>query len=295
MSLMRIDIGTTGTKAIVFDGNGNILAPDYKKYDLLFPEPGWVEFDTDAQWKKVFDVLRNVNSDPAVLKDPVTALGSVNFRGRHYPVDDKSNVIFNTIYSTDARSTKELEFVLSKYSVEELFGITGFPPGNICPLNKILWIKNNRPQIYKKTKKILLTDDLLAHKLGVEEPRINYALASRTLFFDVRKKQWTKGILEDFDIDIELFSKPVASGKNIGVVSKKIAEELGFKGKVSVISGCHDQTCSALGAGAITGGVAADGWELSNVPASAWRKRKQMRRCLSIILAARLMELQTNM
>ncbi len=93
----------------------------------------------------------------------------------------------------------------------------------------------------------------------MEEPRINYALASRTLFFDVRKKKWTKDILDDFDIDIELFSKPVPSGIEIGKVSRKIAEELGFKGQVSVVSGCHDQPCSALGAGAITGGIAADG------------------------------------
>lgn len=259
MSLMGIDIGTTGTKAIAFDENGKILASDYREYDLLFPEPGWVEFDTDSQWKKVFDVLRSVNTDPAVLKDPVTALAVSTFGEGITPIDKNGDVIFNTIYSTDARSMKELEFVLSKYSAAELFRITGFPPGFICPLNKILWIKNNRPDIYKATKKILFTDDLLAHKLGVEEPTINYALASRTLFFDVRKKKWTEDILNQFDIDVALFSKPTASGIEIGKVSKKIAEELGFKSEVSVVSGCHDQPCAALGAGAITGGIAADG------------------------------------
>jgi Sugar (pentulose and hexulose) kinases len=259
MSLMGIDIGTTGTKAIVFDENGSILASDYKEYNLLFPEPGWVEFDTVAQWKKIFDVLRNVNAEPAVLKDPVSALAVSTFGEGITPIDEKGNVIFNTIYSTDARSTKELEFILSKYSAPELFNLTGFPPGFICPLNKILWIKNNRPQIFKNTKKILFTDDLLAHKLGVEQPRINYALASRTLFFDVRKKKWSEDILDEFDIDIALFSKPAPSGIEIGKVSRKIAEELGFKTEVSVVSGCHDQPCAALGAGAVTGGIAADG------------------------------------
>ncbi len=122
MSLMGIDIGTTGTKAIVFDENGSVLASDYKEYDLLFPEPGWVEFDTDAQWKNVFDVLRNVNNHPAVLKDPVTALAVSTFGEGITPVDEKGNVIFNTIYSTDARSTKELEFILSKYSVQSYSG-----------------------------------------------------------------------------------------------------------------------------------------------------------------------------
>lgn len=192
MSLLGIDIGSTVTKAIVFNTDGEILTSDYREYDLLFPQPGWVEFDTKDQWNKIFDVLKKVNSEPNVKKDPVTALSVSTFGEGLTPVDENGNIIFNTIYSIDARSVKELEFILSKYSKKELFEITGFPPGFICPLNKILWIKNNRPEIYKKTKKILFTDDLFYHKLGVEDLRINYALASRTLFFDVRKRSGLK-------------------------------------------------------------------------------------------------------
>lgn len=259
MSLLGIDIGSTGTKAIVFNTDGEILASEYGEYNLLFPQPGWVEFDTKDQWNKIFGVLKKVNSDPSVKKDPVIALSVSTFGEGLTPVDDRGNVIFNTIYSIDARSIKELEFILSKYSKKRLFEITGFPPGFICPLNKILWIKNNRPQIYKKTKKILFTDDLFYHKLGVEDLKINHALASRTLFFDVRKKAWTNDILSGLDIDVNLFSKPSPSGIEIGYIKKSIAEELGFTGNVSVITGCHDQPCAAFGVGAIEGGIAADG------------------------------------
>ena len=74
MSLMGIDIGTTGTKAIVFSEEGKVLANSYLEYNLLFPKPGWVEFDTEDMWEKVFDVIRNVNSREAVQNDPVSAL-----------------------------------------------------------------------------------------------------------------------------------------------------------------------------------------------------------------------------
>lgn len=150
MSILGIDIGSTGTKAIAFNEDGQPLASDYKEYNMLFPKPGWVEFDTEDQWNKIFEVLKKINSDPVVKNDPVSSLAVSTFGEGLTPVDDKGRIIYNTIYSTDARSVNELKYILSKYSSEKLFEITGFPPGFICPLNKILWIKNNCPEIYEK-------------------------------------------------------------------------------------------------------------------------------------------------
>jgi len=218
-----------------------------------------VEFDTEDQWSKVFEVLKKVNNDPAVKKDPVTAL-SVSTVGESFtPIDADGKILYNTIYSTDARSSKEVDLILEKYSPVELFEITGYPPGYICPLNKIIWVKKHLPNIYKKTKRFLFTEDLLFHKLGIEKPKISHALASRTLFFDVRDKVWRKDILDSFDIDSGLFSTPSPSAVEIGFIDNKIAEELGFQKNVSVVTGSHDQPCAALGVGAVRGGIAADG------------------------------------
>ena len=259
MSIMGVDIGTTGTKAIAFSENGKVIASDYKEYSLLFPKPGWVEFDTADQWNKIFEAIKKVNNDTEVKKDPVSAIAVTTFGEGFTPVDDKGDILYNTIYSTDARSIKELEFVLSKYSAQYLMDITGYPPGYICPLNKIIWLKNNEPQIYKKTKKLLFTEDLFFHKMGIKNTKMNYGLASRTLFFDVRAKKWTEDILASFDIDVDLFSVPSPSAVEIGLIDKKIAGELGFAGNVSIVTGAHDQPCAALGVGAVKGGISADG------------------------------------
>jgi len=129
----------------------------------------------------------------------------------------------------------------------------------VCsPLNKIIWLKKNEPKAYKNTKKILFTEDLLHYKLGVKNTKINYSLCCTSMFFDIRSKKWSKEILNKFDIDTGLFSTPVPSGIEIGVVGKTIAEDLGFKKKVSIISGGHDQQCAALGVGAVNKGISAD-------------------------------------
>jgi xylulokinase len=259
MSILGLDIGTTGTKSIVFDGDGKQLATSYEEYSNIFPEPGWVEFDVGLMWEKIFSTIKAVNSDPEVKKDPVEAI-SVSTIGESFtPVDKDGNTLYNTIYSTDARSVKELESVYEKISSRDLFEINGYPASYICPLNKIIWLKNNRPEIYKKTHKLLFTQDLLYHKLGIQDTMIDYSLCSRTLFFDIRKKTWSKEILEQFDIDIDLFSKPVQAGTLVGTVSEKIAQELGFNKKVSVVAGLHDQPAAAFGVGAIEDGIAADG------------------------------------
>lgn len=99
---MGIDIGTTGTKAIAFGQEDKILASDYREYSLLFPNPGWVEFDTTDQWNKIFEVLKTVNNNPAVKNDPVKAVAVTTVGDSFTPIDKKGNILYNTIYSTDA-------------------------------------------------------------------------------------------------------------------------------------------------------------------------------------------------
>ncbi len=259
MSLMGIDIGTTGTKAMAFSEEGKVLGSSYSEYNLIFPKNNWVEFDVKEMWGKVFDVIKKVNSVPEAQKDPVKALAVSTIGESFTPIDKEGNILYNTIYSTDARSSKELEYILSVIPAKKLYNITGLPPQYVTALNKIYWVKKNMPEIYNKTYKFLFTADLFQHKLGIENTKMNYPLCSTSLFFDIRKKEWSDYILSTFDIDKNLFSKPAPSGKIVDYIRDDIAKELGFKNKVAVVTGGHDQQCAALGVGAIEGGIAADG------------------------------------
>jgi len=259
MSLMGIDIGSNGTKIMVSNEQGRVLAAECEHYEFVFPKPGWVEYDTDKMWEKIFDIIKKVNSNHEVKKDPVEVLSASTIAESFTPVDSKGNILFNTIYTTDTRSVGELEYVLTKISARDLFEINGYPPGFICPLNKILWFRNNEPDLFKKTKKFLFTEDLLFHKLGLKDTRINNALCSRTLFFDIKNKKWSSEILNEFDLNEELFSEPCSTGEEAGYIRSDIAEELGFRKKVLIATGAHDQSAAALGVGAVKEGLAADG------------------------------------
>ena len=259
MSLMGIDIGTAGTKVMAFSEDGNTLAKAYVEYSLIFPKQGWAEFNTNDMWKRIFDTIKKVNHQNSVKKDPVEAL-SVSTIGESFtPIGENGEALYNTIYSSDSRSIKELEFILSEMPKKDIYYITGLLPQFVTPLNKILWLKNNLPKVFKKTKKILFTEELFQHKLGLTDLKINYSLSSTTLFFNIHEKKWSRKILDRFNLNHELFATPSPSGIEIGYIRSDIACNLGFKKNVSIVTGGHDQQCAAFGVGAVKEGIAVDG------------------------------------
>ena len=126
---------------------------------------------------------------------------------------------------------------------------------SIC---KILWLKNNRPDIYHRTWKFLLFADFILFKLGAR-PHTDYSLAARTMAFDIVNKQWSVEILACAGIDIDKFGEPVQSGTAVGIINTWQAADLNLPADVMLVAGGHDQPCAALGAGVIRSGLAVDG------------------------------------
>jgi len=131
-------------------------------------------------------------------------------------------------------------------------------------INKIMWLKKNRRDIYKKAFKFLCFEDFVQMKFGAN-PTISYSLAARTSAFDIRKKEWSKTMLEQAGIEEGLLAIPGPSAKVIGVVDKKISEELGLDNDVAVVTGGHDQACGAYGAGIVKESVAMNAAGTSDV------------------------------
>ncbi len=123
-------------------------------------------------------------------------------------------------------------------------------------LFKLLWVKNNLPDVWQRCFRILCFEDLLQYRLGIKYPAISWSLAGRTMLFDVRDHHWSQEILEKAGIREGLLSEPLPSGRIAGYVDDGIARQLNLGGKVAVVTGGHDQPCSALGAGAVKTGVA---------------------------------------
>ena len=258
MSLLGIDLGTSGIKCVAYDLKGIPLKKVYREYSLYTPIIGTVELNPELVWESLKKNLIQLNSSWEVKKDPVTAL-SISVSGDEmFPIDKNGKVLYNTIMSMDKRGIEENRYINNLIGPEEIYETTGMPPDNLYALNRMLWFKNNAPKVYEKTYKFLCWEDFIFYKLGAE-PSTDYSVACRTLAFNILKNRWEENILKKIGIDILKFPKAYPSGTEIGKVSSNLCRELGFKDNIKIVTGGFDQCCTALGAGITKSGMVSIG------------------------------------
>ena len=253
MSLMGIDVGTTGCKVVAFDEAGAVLAQAGREYPLLSPNPGWYELDPHQVWSFVRQCLREVNA--RLRHDPVSALSLSSQGEAMIPLAKDGTVLANSPVSSDRRNAKQTAEMEAALGAERIFELTGQPMSTIYTLPKVLWLRDNAPEILDKTWKFLCYVDFIAFKLGVE-PVIDFSMAGRTLAFDYRAEDWSDELLAAGHVRRDQLARPLPSGEIIGEIPRKLAEELGFSRLVKVVTGGHDQPAGALGAGVLQPGTA---------------------------------------
>ena len=256
MSLLGIDLGTTGCKAGVFGLNGGCIAQAYREYDMLHPQSGWSELDSSAVWEKTKEVIAEVAAKTA--HDPVTALSVSAFGEAFVPVSKERKLLDNSILCVDDRGAEYVDRIAEKFGREELYKINPNLLGPNYSMPKLLWLRENRPEIFHQADYFLLWSDCVAFLLGCE-PVTNNSHANRTLLFDLEKNDWSDELLDWSGIPREKLGRVVAGGTIIGTVSNRMAETLGLPFNVQVIAGGHDQCCNALGCGGVSAGRAVYG------------------------------------
>nr|WP_276576567.1 FGGY-family carbohydrate kinase [Caldicoprobacter algeriensis] len=270
MYLLGLDVGTTGTKAVVFDIDGNIKGYGFQEYDVICKKPGWAEQGSEKVWELTKLVIRQAVTESRVRD--IKAL-SLSVQGDAIiPVDKNIHPLHNALLGMDYRSKEQADFCAKLFGERELFDITGMRPHPLNSLTKILWFKQVLPDIYAKTYKFMTYADFILSKLGAQEPVIDYTMASRTMAFDLRSKEWSNKILDTLDVDINLLSKTVPSGEIVGEIKPELADELELPKGVLLVTGGHDQTCAALGAGVIEENIAIDSHGTAEVVSTAFNK-----------------------
>ncbi|MCK4400887.1 hypothetical protein KAW08_01120 [bacterium] len=262
MSLLGLDVGTTGCKAVVFDIDGKVLAQAYREYPLIHSQPSWSELDTDRLWKNVTEVLLEVNQK--VRSNPVKAL-SVSCQGEAVTAIDKAGkALCNFSVSFDHRTIAQAEWWRENFGAKKLFCITGMPLHAMYTINKIMWYKENCAQMYAKAVKFLCVEDFINYRL-TGRPATDWSLAGRTMAFDVTSKSWSDEVLTVAQVDKGLLPDTYPSGTVVGEVTTDVACKLGFENNVIVATGGHDQPCGALGAGITEPGIAMNATGTSDV------------------------------
>jgi len=252
MLIGGLDIGTTGCKITVYDHTGLFVESTYCEYNVS-REGGEHEVDANVISEGVFNVIKNLK-----CKNELEALGVTSFGETFVILDENDNVLCPSMLYTDPRGVEECKLLSDKMGEENIISISGVKPHQMYSLPKVMWIRNNKPEIYAKAKRVLLIEDYIVYVLsGIAQ--IDYSLAARTMAFDIKNKCWSDKILSAAGVDKALFSNVVPTGTLAGNVRSELCEKLGVSRNLKIVSGCHDQIASAVGAGVLEPGCAVDG------------------------------------
>ena len=251
MSFLGIDLGTSGAKLLVIDGQGKILAQSYRSYPILTPQLTWNEQKPSDWWNAVVEMLAEIST-----QTPLKEIETISFSGQMHGlvmVNERGESLSRAIIWSDQRSASQCERIDKMMGSERVHDLTGLPtyPGFLG--TSLLWVKENEPEIFRDIHKVFLPKDFLKFKL-TGEFSTDHSDASSTLLYDIGKREWSHEILRKIGIPPSLLPEILSSEKVCGVVSDEAAEETGLAPGTLVTAGGGDQAVTALSNGLIEEG-----------------------------------------
>ncbi|MBO5648349.1 MAG: carbohydrate kinase [Clostridia bacterium] len=258
MAIMGLDLGTSGCKSVVCAPDGTYISGAYREYTAQ-RDAGVHELDANVMWDCIREVVSiGARECRARTGDEVEAIIVTSFGEAGVPVDREGRVLHGIVLYTDNRGEAETNALTARFGLEKLMRTLYMKPHMMYTLPKLMWYKNERPEVFAQMHHFYLIEDYAVWRLsGVSQ--ISYSLASRTMAFDVVSKRWCTEVLEAAGIDERIFSKPVSAGTVAGPVLPSLCEELGLSPDTLIITGAQDQITAALGAGAFLPGTSVDG------------------------------------
>jgi xylulokinase len=257
MSVLGIDIGTSGCKASVVDAEGRVSGRAYREYALHSPGPGMQEIDPELVWRSVKEVIARAAAASGAGAG-VRALSVSSFGEAIVPVARDGGALRNAILYIDRRGAEEARSLAEGLGEERVLAITGAPPHAMYSVSKLLWLRRHERAAFDGAWKFLLLADFALLRLGAR-PHTDYSLAARTQAFDVSRKAWSPEILDFAGIGEGRLGEAVQAGAVVGELGRALAGELGLAAGTLLVAGGHDQCCAALGSGVAGPGVAVDG------------------------------------
>lgn len=246
--LAAVDMGTSGCKVILFDPFGAAIASGFSAYSNIQIPPDRVEQDPRVWWEAVCLASRQALAT-IPRAERVKALAVTGQRASAIPVDACGEPLRPAIHTQDKRSIPQCDHIRRVMGEEEIYRRTGLiiDPYFVAP--KILWLKDEEPDIFSRTHKFLTVQDFIIHRL-CGEFAIDFSQASRTLLFDIAGRDWDQEILERLGIPVEKLPRSIPPGAVAGKLTSGAAEATGLLKGMPVVAGGGDQPCAALGNGA---------------------------------------------
>jgi sugar (pentulose or hexulose) kinase len=251
--LLGLDIGTTSLKAILFDaGCGLVTRVAARPTPVNHLRDGWSEHDPQALWDAVCACIRE-----AAAGQPVAGLAISSMAEAGLLVDAGGQPLSPIIAWYDRRSEPQAAWIEQRIPVAPLYRITGQRVSPSFGVTKLLWLRDNLPQVYERGAAWLPVPAYLLSRLAGRSA-VDYTIAARTLLFDQRGLDWSRDLLDAFHLPASLFPPAYPGGTPIGPLVAQAARETGLPRQALCVLGGHDHLCAALAAGAHASGAVTD-------------------------------------
>lgn len=252
---LGIDIGTSGTKTLLIDQTGKVLAESNAGYPVQQPKPGWTQQDPDDWWAATVKTVRTVMNKSELRPGDVKAIGlSGQMHGSVF-LDKQDQVIRPAILWNDQRTADQCEEITSKAGGKKaLIKMVANPALTGFQAPKILWMRDNEKRNFDRLAKVLLPkDDVRRRMTGNYMTEVSDA--SGTLLLDVVRRKWSKKLLSKLELDADLLPEVVESDQVTGTLTQAAAEALGLTTDCKVVGGAGDCAAGAIGTGVVKSGV----------------------------------------
>ncbi len=254
--IIGADIGTSSTRVVIYNKNGNTISEGRSVYGIIRPNPGWSEQKAEWWYDAFAKACEEALYKAKINKKQIKACGITHQRQSFVPIDKDMKPLRNAILWNDMRCGDQAELARRKIGFKKIYKRTGFPPATMT-LYKVMWLKDNEPEVYKKTYKYLLVADyVIANLTGIIATAEGSATFTGAL--DISKKnEWAYDILKGCNINPKLWpDKILPAGKIVGFINSKAASKTGLPKGLPVVATAGDQPCGVLGVGITMPGIA---------------------------------------
>lgn len=253
--VLGVDIGTSGTKTVLFTEDGTPVSSATYEYPLYTPRNGYAEQEPLDWWNAVVNGINQVVNESGIVASEIKGVGLSGQMHGLVMLDGDNRVIRRSIIWCDQRTAREVVEITEKVGHERLIEITANPAITGFTAAKIMWVKNNEPENYEKCRHILLPKDYIRFML-TGEYATEVSDASGMQLLDIPNRCWSDEVLDKLGIDKALLAKVYESPEITGKITKKAAELTGLCEGTIVVGGAGDNAAAAVGTGVVEDGKA---------------------------------------
>lgn len=248
--IASLDIGTTGCRTIIYDKTGDSLIQSYEEYQSIYLSPRWIDHDPSTWLNAIENTLSEAMKSLNLSPDKIAAISVTSQRATFTPVNENGDYLANAMLWQDKRAIKEAKYLEKEFGEQFIYEKTGLKIDPYFTLPKLLWLKENKKEIYEKAYKFLFVQDLAINKLTGEFVT-DWTQASRSMLFNIDSLEWDYEFAHKVGVDRDKLPKAVPPGSIVGNLTGEMSKKVGIEEGTPVVAAGGDQQCAAVGLGVV--------------------------------------------